>query len=334
MAEMVVRGNRTAEVVDFRKRIPAHVREIIEAHLAIESEDALSAGELGFMARALVLATMPYRDPKADVFVRVNGDFRLRIVAGYEGGVPFGIYPRLLLSWVTTEAVAKQSPVVELGSSLAHFLRDVMDLRSKSGGPRGSATRVAEQMKRTFGALITAQYGGSMQHRPFILRNVLIADEFQLDNRDEKALDNLAPDALWEPQAPTEAGNWRSKVRLTDRFFEECVSNPVPIDLRAYKALRDNPTAMDLYTWLTYRMSYVQRRTRTIPWALLQLQFGSTYTLDPQGTRNFKSRFLNALKLVQVVYPEAKVAVDATGLVLVPSPPHITKLSNRQLPLL
>ena len=27
-----------------------------------------------------------------------SGDFRLRIVAGYEGGIPYGIYPRLLMS--------------------------------------------------------------------------------------------------------------------------------------------------------------------------------------------------------------------------------------------
>ena len=41
--------------------IPAWVREIIDAHLAIEAEDARSAGSLGFIARALVIATMRRR---------------------------------------------------------------------------------------------------------------------------------------------------------------------------------------------------------------------------------------------------------------------------------
>ena len=121
--------------------------EVIDAQLAIESEDAKSAGSLGFMARALVLATMPYKDPKTDVFMRRNGDFRLRIVAGYDGGIPYGIYPRLLMSWVATEAVRRQSPVLELGDSLRGFLREVMDIRSASGGSRGAHTRVSEQMK-------------------------------------------------------------------------------------------------------------------------------------------------------------------------------------------
>src|SRR5690606_10087293 len=98
--------------------VPGWVREVIEAHLAIEAEDAKSAGALGFMTRALVIATMPYKDPKVDSFVRQNGKFRLRILAGYEGGIPYGVYPRLLMSWVATEAVRTKSPVLELGDSL------------------------------------------------------------------------------------------------------------------------------------------------------------------------------------------------------------------------
>ena len=101
------------ETYDFRsnKPVPSWIREVIETHLAIETEDAKQAGALGFMARALVIATMPYKDQKnpdgtpKESFTRQNGDFKLRIVAGYDGGIPFGIYPRLLMSWVTTEAV-------------------------------------------------------------------------------------------------------------------------------------------------------------------------------------------------------------------------------------
>ena len=141
------------------------------------------------MARALVIATMPYKDPKADAFVRKNGDFRLRIVAGYEGGIPYGIYPRLLMSWVATEAVRNQSPVIELGDSLRLFMREVLELRSTGGGARGSGTRVTEQMKRLFGSLVTAQYSGTHEQRGFILKNVLIADELELRDEDLAGLD-------------------------------------------------------------------------------------------------------------------------------------------------
>ncbi len=328
------------ETYDFRssKPVPSWIREVIETHLAIETEDAKKAGALGFMARALVIATMPYKDQKnpdgtpKESFTRQNGDFKLRIVAGYDGGIPFGIYPRLLMSWVTTEAVRKQSPVIELGDSLSIFLRDVLDLRSTGGGKRGTATRVSEQMKRLFGSLITAQYSGSQEKRGFVMKNVLIADELEVDENEENA--------LWTPQKGHEAGTWRSKVKLTNNFFQECIANPVPIDLRAFKALRGSPLAMDIYTWLTYRMSYVQSTTRPITWEALMLQFGSGYgsmanpspTALKQSVLDFKKNFLRALKLVHTVYPEARLTYNDSGLILMPSPTHVTALGNHDKP--
>jgi hypothetical protein len=304
--------------LDYRsgESIPAWVREIIDTHLAIEAEDARHAGSLGFMARALVLATMPYKDPKTEVFKRQNGDFRLRIIAGYEGGIPFGIYPRLLMSWVASEAVREQSPVIQLGDSLGAFLRDVMDLRSNGGGARGGGACVSEQVKRLFGSLITAHFIGTPQQKGFVLRNVLIADELYLNEAEFTG--------LWTPQQAHEAGRWQSQVRLSNGFFRECIEHPVPIDLRAYKALRVSPLAMDVYTWLTYRMSYTQRRSHPIAWALLMMQFGCGYGTEPdQAVRDFKKAFLKALKLVLAVYPQARVEVSAAGVVLLPSRPHV-----------
>lgn len=313
---------------------PDWVRDVIETHLAIENEDAKSAGEMGFMARALVNATMPYKDPKTDVFKRVNGDFRLRIVAGYEGGIPYGIYPRLLISWLTTEVVRTQSPHVELGESLSAFLRNVLDTNSRSGGARGTANRVQEQMRRLFGAFITAEYGGKSGKQGFQLRNVAIAEALNEAPRFREtlgaALHSGAGDgsplepALWTPQDKDKAGAWQSIVMLTPNFFKECVDNPVPIDLRAYRALKGSPLAMDIYTWLTYRMSYTTKRSRPIRWEALMMQFGSNYTTDQdQAIRDFKKAFLKSLKAVSIVYPQAKLEVTETGLILLPSRPHI-----------
>jgi hypothetical protein len=335
-------ANEKNVIVNYKSdEMPAWMREVIETHLAIEAEDAKSAGALGFMARALVAATMPYKDPKTDVFKRVNGDFQLRIVAGYEGGVPYGIYPRLLMSWVSTEAVRKQSPVIELGDSLSMFLREVMDLRSSSGGARGTATRVNEQMKRLFGSLVSAQFKTQQDgKRGFVLKNVLIAEDLHLHEdeiTDAKLLgaprvagDESGDAALWTPQEKEVAGQWKSNVRLTDRFFQEIVTNPVPIDLRAYKALRGSPLSMDIYTWLTYRMSYTSKRTRPIRWEMLMMQFGSGFNTDnmDQATRNFKKGFIKALKPVMAVYPQARIEIDNNGLVLLPSAPHIPRLDR------
>lgn len=306
--------------IDYRRAVPAWVREVIDTHLAIEAEDVRRSGNVGFMARALVNATLPYKDPKTDAFTRVNGDFRLRIVAGYEGGLPYGIYPRLLLSWISTEAVRRQSPEIELGESLNAFLRDVLNVQ-RGGGARGTSTRVSEQMKRTFGSLITAQYSGSQEHKGFLLKNVLIADEVQIDEAEQSG--------LWTPQQPDVAGTWQSKVRLTRGFYTECVESPVPVDLRAYKALRGSPMAMDIYTWLTYRAATGAGRA-PIRWEALQNQFGTTYAFDDQGRRDFKKAFLKNLKVVNVVYPQAKTQILENGLKLLPSKPHVSLATDQK----
>lgn len=339
--------------VDYKRdEIPAWVREAIDTSFAIEAEDAKSAGALGYMARALVQATMPYKDPKQPMFVRRNGDFTLTIVGGFEGLVPYGIYPRLLVSWIATEAVRTKSPEIELGDSLNAFLRDVLEIQP-GGGANGPSTRVSQQMARLFGSLITARWGGRSAGRGFSLANISVVDKATVSDRTMWQLDNLASEVepparkkskasasdadvdegrLWTPQASGQAGQWKSVVRLSDNFFTECVSSPVPIDLRAYKALRRAPMAMDLYSWLTYRMSYTKRPTRPIPWQALQLQFGSSSGQEnrAQAVRDFRKSFLQALRAVQTVYPQAKVECDEHGVVLRPSLTHVPQKLGQQ----
>jgi len=76
--------------------------------------------------------------------------------------------------------------------------------------------------------------------------------------------------------------------------------------------------ALDIYCWLTYRMSYLRQRT-VIPWAALQMQFGADYG----RTRDFRKKFTEQLRAVATLYPEAKIAALDSGLELRPSPPHV-----------
>jgi hypothetical protein len=50
---------------------------LIQQALAIESEEAKEAGALGYMARALVQASMSHSRPEGLVFERTNGAFSL-----------------------------------------------------------------------------------------------------------------------------------------------------------------------------------------------------------------------------------------------------------------
>lgn len=326
--------------VDYKRdEVPAWVREVIETGLAIEQEDARSAGSLGFMTRALVSATMPYKDPKAKVFERRNGDLTLTILA--PNGVPYGKYPRLLLSYLVTEAVATRSNVVVLGDTLADFLKASIGVRA-TGGAQGTQTRLSDQMQRLFTSIVSVgQRVTTEQGRSFQFENITLVERGRLAESDMARLDNLqaepaagadagAESELWRQVEKGDAGRWNSMVELTPRFFQECVETPVPIDLRAYKVLGEAPMAMDIYAWTTYRASYIRHPTRPIPWQVLQAQFGSGLPFTEQGTRDFKKAFKRNLDLVRLVHHGLKVdeTSNASGVVLLPSPTSVKKLPS------
>ena len=88
---------------------PENLNSLVNQALAIEDADAREAGALGFMARAMVQATLPHRKVDSTYFERKNGAFTLTMQALPKVGLPYGALPRLLLAWTTTEAVKTKS---------------------------------------------------------------------------------------------------------------------------------------------------------------------------------------------------------------------------------
>lgn len=286
-------------------RTSSNRHSLAEARLDLEPEEALSAGALAFMARFHIQATLPHREPADSSFDRRNGKLCLSIYAHPEIGLPFGRYPRLLLVWITSEALRTQKPLLHLGPCLSRFMAQLGV--TPAGGPRGPIRYFRDQMRRLFSATISytwaAEDDGHWQEGGFKL-----ADQTVL---------------WWNPRQPEKAALWGSTVKLSQPFFDAVVSRPVPIDLRAIRALR-SPLAFDIYTWLTYRFSYLRTRL-LIPWSSLRLQFGANYTRP----RAFKQAFLHHTKRVLAVYPAARLEERRSGLLLKPSPPHVAKRPPR-----
>ena len=102
---------------------------------------------LGFMARLMALCSLPRTNPgNQHQYKRVNGPYKLIMIAGGDSKLPFGNLPRLILAWVSTEAVRTQSRVLVLGDSLSEFMRE-LGIYSTSG--RGHI-RLRNQMRRLF----------------------------------------------------------------------------------------------------------------------------------------------------------------------------------------
>ncbi len=279
------------------------IGKIIAESLAIEAEDAKKAGKIGYMARALVQATLPHKSPQGNEFRRRNGNFELAIWS--PNGLPYGSIPRLLLSWVTTEAIFTKSPILELGPTLSAFMAELG--LARTGGARGDITRFRNQAKRLFSSSVYCIYSDQTTDQG---KGFTIATDYSL---------------WWSPKNPQQLPLWKSKVTLGTEFFNEIIKKPVPIDMLALRLLKRSPMALDIYFWLTYRMSYLPKDT-VIPWELLQMQFGADYAQNALGLRHFKNKFLARLKQVLTVYDSARVASVENGLLLKPSPPHVAKI--------
>ncbi len=293
--EICERMSRLAPVREEQPQELTRKLAIAKEGMAAEIEEA--EREVGFSARLLVQATMPHSKPNPGVieFSRSNGFVTVRINGVMDFGLPYGTYPRLLLAWVTTEAVRTQCPELELGRSLAAFMAK-LDL-TKGGG---SVSRLRQHMQRLFSSAVSAtvKRDGETHHIGFLP----VVDRFSL---------------FWDPKHPEQQTLWQSNLRLSQLFFDEIVYRPVPVDMAALRMLAKSrsPLAIDLYQWLTFRMSYL-RKPITIPWPALQLQFGISQKLS---VRNFRREFGRRLKHVTKVYPQAKVEPTQGGLKLWPS---------------
>ena len=107
------------------------------------------------MARTIALCSLPRSNPGNRLqYKRVNGPYKLIMVAGGDNKLPFGNLPRLILAWVCSEAVRTQSRVLVLGDSLSDFMR-TLGVYSSSGRKH---TRLRNQMKRLFGCTVTMIY--------------------------------------------------------------------------------------------------------------------------------------------------------------------------------
>lgn len=283
------------------------------ANEALLREADIAVREVGYSAKLLVQATLPHSKPAdgATEFKRSNGFVRVKIIADSDYGLPFGTYPRLLLTWVTTEATRTRSPQLVLGNSLSEFMSK-LDLNSDNGGKRGTIPRVREHMQRLFTSTVSATYEREGESRHIGFRPVEDAHLF------------------WDPKSPTQGALWQSTIELNQKFYEEITRHPVPVDMAALRALAKtkSPLALDIYQWLTCRMSYL-REDVTIPWETLRLQFGCAEKSEEYPTRAFKQQFVRRLKQVLAVYPDARVVPCNSGLLLKPSPTHVPLLPSK-----
>ena len=168
--------------------------KLINAASEIQQTPVRDAGEIGYTAHLMIQACLPHSDPKTYHYVRTNGKTRLSLVDVHKIGLPFGVIPRLLLAYVTTEATLTKSPTIELGDSLTGFL-GVLGM-DPTGGQWGTITRVRKQADRLFNCVIGIRHDNLNDSR-VSSHNMLIATDIDLwwkPNTDSKATPDFDSD--------------------------------------------------------------------------------------------------------------------------------------------
>ena len=267
--------------------------------------------ERGFMARTMALCSLPRTNPgNRHQYKRANGPYKLVMVAGADNRLPYGNLPRLILAWVCTEAVRTQSRELVLGKSLSEFMK-TLGVYTTSGETQ---TRLRNQMKRLFGCTVSLIYKDENVNATV---NAVIADHTVF---------------WWNERKPDQPSLWDSKIELSEKFFNEIIRRPVPLDLNTLTALKRCSLGLDLYLWLTYR-TFTLRAPLRLTWQHLYHQFDA----DPSKAGNhdtvqyFRRKVLRELKKIKLSWPGLNYATAQGVLILHPSTPAILPSDQGQL---
>jgi hypothetical protein len=269
-----------------------------------------------FLHSALCAMSLPVRRPADEhaPIIRQDGQYTLVInpkpVVDLRGGqqslrslgVPYGSLPRLVLIHIMTEAVRTKSRHIRLGETFTDWMRR-MGFRTISYGPRGSATLIKEQLDRLLACewMIRWDHATERGDHEFGIKEIKLTNEYVgVDRRNRTFL---------------------REIVMTEPFFEHLRQHAVPLNETAIRQIRDSATALDLYTWLAYRLPRLNgRRPTTLSWQQLAVHFGN----DGRHIRKFRQTVRDAWeRQVSGVYPEARAEFDTTVIRLHPSPPPL-----------
>ena len=246
-----------------------------------------------YLPTFLASVTLPHSKATGSEFTRLNGDIRLSLLAPQDPGLPYGVYPRLILMHLTTQALLHRERTFYVGESANEFLA-LMGV-ADSGGPRGQSTRARDQLRRL--CLTSFAYHNKSTDRG---RNIVLADKW----------------VTWPGRG--------LQITLGEHFYSLARSGSVPLDAAIVHGLRRSPLALDAYAWLTYRAPRLPRET-VIPWRSLEVQFGAHY----KHPRDFRVRFRRSLGAIKKLWSGIETEPREKGLLIRPCAPSVLSWLER-----
>lgn len=246
-----------------------------------------------YMAREFITCTLPHSDPGNVLsWSRTNGNLTLAITSGINAktgepyGIPYGIIPRLLLVWMVTEITRTRNPRLELGNRFSDFLMTLGLDPSNGTGKRSDARRTREQVERLIHSIIQFEQTTSQHKRDGSEgKKMLVAEDWGL---------------WWDKDSLEQGALWGSYIVVSQRFFDEVVKAPNPLDVRVLRHIKDSSLGIDLYTILN-REAFIamkEDKPRFLAWEWLHERTGNEY----RDMRDFRRYALEQIKAIMGVH--------------------------------
>lgn len=275
----------------------------IDAVVDITQTPAHIARSIGYTAKSLAIANLPYHDIDRDRWERKNGNYTFVVVALKEGTkIPFGVIPRLFFIWLITEITKTKSREIILGDYFNDFLAKIG--YTNFGGKERA--RVREQLLRLFSCAIGTYYDDE-------------AKKIAAGSPPESFVQTYS---LWTKDKSSDDGQqelFPARIVIKQSFFEEVMKAPIPIDMRIVETFKNSALKLDIYLWLTYRMFSVTA-PQHIKYEDLMVQFGGDYNENNKRSLDtFRTKFRNALKEVLKVYQANVDLISPEKIVLLKS---------------
>lgn len=313
----------------------AAVRELAltdEAISAFESADYVMRENSipAFLHSALCAMSLPVRRPKDEFapIIRQDGNYTLIINPSERSvmidgkpvmqkvGAPFGIHARLVMLFIMSEAVKTQSREIFLGKSFSAWLRRMGISNTSSGGDRGTRGLVQEQIVRLMSCEWTIRWDAEA---PAITSNPLAGKRSGRPKRETKpppvSTFSVHDMRLAHHYSGVSVGETEfvSRFVLSEQFFNNLVEHAVPLNDRAFAALKKSATQIDLYTYLVYRLPRIPEGVVVkLSWRDLAKHLGN----ETQEMFKFRQTVRRSWSVVSGVYQQARHSVDFDDLVI------------------
>jgi hypothetical protein len=211
--------------------------------------------------------------------------------------VPSGSAARIALAHINNHIIRSRTLEEALLVPMGDSLRDFMDYQGIAiGGKNG------KEITRQIHNLAAAR----------IVLGIWTADRArQINAQIAEAID------FWLEHDRRQRALWQPVMHVSERYAEAIREHCVPHDMRALVGLYENTRAMDIYSWLAYRLPRVKERTEAF------VRFDDLKPIFGTGVKDgykFRQAFKLALTEAMRWYPVGRIGIEKEGIRLSHSP--------------